>query len=165
MPKAALAQDEEGRLAVLQQYRVLDTVAESTFDEIVKLAASICDTPVSLLSFVDRDRQWFKASVGTSLSETSRDISFCAHAILQEELLFVPDACLDERFADNPAVTGEPGIRFYAGVPLVTRDGYALGTLCVADVKPRELTQEQLEKLQALASAVMLLLEVRRFGS
>ena len=160
--KAPIPQDEEARLERLRQYQVLDTAAEQAFDDITKMAADVCQTPVSLLTFVDRNRQWFKSNIGLSAKETSRDIAFCAHAILQPDLFVVPDALADERFAKNPLVTHDPNIRFYAGMPLVTEDGHAVGTLCVLDRVPRELTQDQLTKIKVLAKSVLLLLEMRR---
>lgn len=132
-PAAAIPKNEVKRLKVLWQYDVLDTVPEEVFDDLTDLAAHICEAPVALISLVDENRQWFKAKVGTSLKETSRDISFCAHAILNDDLLLISDATKDPRFHDNPLVTGPQKIRFYAGAPLVTPDGHALGTLCVAE--------------------------------
>ena len=160
--KAPVPQDEEARLERLRQYQVLDTAAEQVFDDITKMAADVCQTPISLLTFLDKNRQWFKSNIGLSAKETSRDIAFCAHAILQRDLFVVPDAMSDERFARNPLVTHDPNIRFYAGMPLVTDDGHALGTLCVLDRVPRELTQDQANKIKALAKSVLMLLEMRR---
>ena len=154
--------DEEERLEVLRQYQILDTAAERVFDDITELAADVCETPISILTFIDRNRQWFKSKVGISASETSRNLSFCAYAILQDDLFVIPDAMADERVSDNPLVMQEPNLRFYAGMPLISRDGLALGTLCVIDQKPRDLTPEQEAKLRSLAASVMLLLEMRR---
>jgi GAF domain-containing protein len=117
--------NEKKRLKVLWQYEVLDTVPEEVFDDLTELAARICEAPIALISLVDEKRQWFKSKFGTGVNETSRDFSFCAHAITQPDLFIVPDATLDKRFAQNPLVTSEPKIRFYAGAPLVTPDGYA----------------------------------------
>jgi len=154
--------NEGKRLKVLWQYEVLDTVPEEMFDDLTELAASICEAPIALVSLVDEDRQWFKSAHGLSQRETSRDISFCAHAICQSGLFIVPDAHKDRRFKDNPMVVDEPRIRFYAGSPLVTADGYALGTLCVLDQQPRTLTPFQKRALQLLARVVVSQLELRR---
>lgn len=162
MKTAPIPQNEARRLKVLWQYEVLDTVPEEIFDDLSELAGTICDAPISLISLVDESRQWFKARTGISAQETSRDISFCAHAILQPGLFIVPDATQDERFKDNPLVTGEANVKFYAGAPLITPDGYALGTLCVLDNKPRELRPEQLKALRLLARIVVSQLELRR---
>jgi GAF domain-containing protein len=156
------APKEKRRLKVLWQYDVLDTPPEALFDDLTELAARICEAPVALISLVDENRQWFKSKVGTTLQETSRDISFCAHAIRQPGLFIVPDATKDERFASSPLVTSEPNIRFYAGAPLISPDGYALGTLCIIDKVPRELRQEQKEALTILARHVVSQLELRR---
>jgi signal transduction histidine kinase len=161
---APLPVNETERLATLYGLNVLDSPPEKDFDDIVALAAAVCGVPMSLVSLIDTDRQWFKASVGTDLVETSRDLSFCAHAILGRELLVVPDARQDPRFADNPAVARKGGVRFYAGAPLVTTDGYALGTLCVVDSRPRRLDVEQLQALHALARQVTSQLELRRYA-
>jgi GAF domain-containing protein len=159
---APILPNEKKRLKVLWQYEVLDTVPEEVFDDLTELAARICDAPIALISLVDEKRQWFKSKFGTDVAETSRDISFCAFAITQPDLFIVPDATLDERFADNPLVTSEPKIRFYAGVPLITPDGYALGTLCVIDKVPRELRPEQKQALNIVARHVVSQLELRR---
>jgi len=154
--------NEKKRLKVLWQYEVLDTVPEEMFDDLTELAASICEAPVALVSLIDEDRQWFKSAQGVTLRETARDISFCAHAICRSGLFIVPDARKDPRFKSNPMVTGEPRIRFYAGSPLVTPDGYALGTLCVIDKKPRTLSAFQKRSLQLLSRVVISQLELRR---
>jgi len=154
--------NEAKRLNVLWQYDVLDTVPEEVFDDLTDLAAMICEAPIALISLIDEDRQWFKSKIGITVSETSRDISFCAHAILQDDLFLVPDATRDSRFKNNPLVTGSQKIRFYAGVPLVTPDGHALGTLCVLDKKPRKLRPEQQDALRVLARHVVSQLELRR---
>jgi GAF domain-containing protein len=154
--------NEKKRLKVLWQYEVLDTVPEELFDDLTELAARICEAPIALISLVDEKRQWFKSKVGTSVNETSRDFSFCAHAIRQSDLFIVPDATKDARFASNPLVTSDPRIRFYAGAPLITADGYALGTLCVIDKVPRELRPDQKQALIILARHVVTQLELRR---
>src|SRR6266436_6022733 len=153
---------EKKRLKVLWQYEVLDTVPEEVFDDLTELAARICEAPIALITLVDEKRQWFKSKVGLTTKETSRDISFCGHAIGQSDLFIVPDATLDKRFAENPLVTTDPKIRFYAGAPLITPDGHALGTLCVIDKVPRELSHDQKQGLKVLARHVMTQLELRR---
>jgi signal transduction histidine kinase len=160
--KAPLPDNEPDRLAALYSLDILDSDPEQDFDDIVSLAANVCGAPMSLVTLVDTDRQWFKARIGTDLTETSRDLSFCAHAILGRDLLVVPDATKDARFADNPVVTTEGGIRFYAGAPLVTTEGHALGTLCVIDNRPRRADVEQLQALRALARQVTSQMELRR---
>ena len=155
--------DENERLAELAALNVLDTPAEEAFDSLVRLAAFVCGTPVSLVSLVDAERQWFKAGVGLNATETPRDTSFCGHAIANPDQLFVvTDASRDERFRDNPLVTGDPNIRFYAGMPLKTGAGSAVGTLCVIDRVPRELTVMQREALVTLSNAVVAQLNLRR---
>ena len=154
--------NEKKRLKVLWQYEVLDTVPEELFDDLTELAARICEAPIAMISLVDEKRQWFKSRIGTDVRETSREVSFCSHAIRQSDLFIVPDATLDKRFARNPLVTSEPRIRFYAGAPLITPDGYALGTLCVLDKSPRQLRQEQKQALTILARHVVSQLELRR---
>jgi anti-sigma regulatory factor (Ser/Thr protein kinase) len=153
--------DETARLAALRKYRILDTDPEQAFDDLTLLASHVCGTPIALISLLDADRQWFKSRVGLSITETSRSVSFCAHAIRQNGLFIVPDARDSPRFRDNPFVAAENGIRFYAGAPLITPAGYALGTLCVLDRVPRTLTTEQLEALQALRRQVEAQLELR----
>ena len=162
MKSPALPVDEKQRLVALHSYGLLDTPPEQTYDDITSLAATVCGTPTALISFVDENRQWFKSKVGFAMRETPRDISFCGHAILQNDLFIVPDATLDERFHDNPLVTGKPNIRFYAGTPLTTKTGETLGTLCVIDYKPRQLSQTQKESLSRLGRQTAALLELRR---
>ncbi|GAB7049942.1 GAF domain-containing sensor histidine kinase [Catenuloplanes indicus] len=162
--EAAKPENEAGRLATLHDLEVLDTDPEQEFDDIVKLASHVCGVPMSLVSLVDADRQWFKAKVGLEADQTSREVSFCAHAILGKDLMVVPDVHQDRRFADNPMVVGDPGVRFYAGAPLVTSDGFALGTLCVVDSEPRRLTLDQLQALRALSRQVTAQLELRRYA-
>lgn len=160
---APTPQNETARLRTLRAYGVLDTAAEQAYDDIVNIASHICHTPISLVSLVDADRQWFKARHGLDADQTPREHAFCAHAILDPgALMEVPDATSDQRFANNPLVTGDPNIRFYAGVPLVAPDGAALGTLCVIDREPRKLTTEQSNTLRALARQVISQLELHR---
>ena len=162
MSAAGLPPNEGRRLEALRSYGVLDTDFESEYDELCRLAAAICETPIALISFVDHDRQWFKAVVGLGVREIDRDAAFCAHAIWQDKIFEVPDATRDPRFADNPLVLGDPDIRFYAGQPLVNADGLALGTLCTIDRVPRTLTPNQRTALDILARQVVVNLELRR---
>jgi len=162
--KPPIPLNEHARLDLLRQYDILDTPAEPVFDEIAARAADICQTPVSLITFVDRDRAWFKSNTGLDLREVPRDSFFCAHAICQDEPYVVADLLADERFTHNPLVTQKPHLRFYAGVPLISPEGLALGTLCVIDRKPRELTAGQMDQLKELAKGAVLLLEIRRAG-
>lgn len=154
--------DEAGRLKALRRYRILDTDPERAFDDLTMIASQICGTPIALISLVDENRQWFKSRLGLQVQETSRSVSFCAHAIQQHGIFLVPDTLNDARFRDNPLVRGEPHIRFYAGRPLMTPEGDALGTLCVIDRHPRELTLYQKEGLAALQRQVEAQLELRR---
>lgn len=163
MPAAAKPANEYSRLAVLEALGILDTAPEEDFDDIVAIAAAICDVPVATITLVDSQRQWFKARVGVDAAETPRDIAFCAHAILTPDSpLVVPDAAADARFSDNPLVTGE-GYRFYAGVPLIA-DGMPVGTVCVLDFKSRELSDRQLAALEALSRQTSRLIELRSAG-
>lgn len=154
--------DEAGRLAALRRYRILDTEPERNFDDLAHLASYICGTPMALITLVDAERQWFKSRIGIPVTETPRAVSFCTHAILEPDMFIVPDAFQDQRFRDTPLVLGATEVRFYAGASLVTPDGYALGTLCVMDSHPRELTAEQLEALSALRRQAQSQLELRR---
>ncbi|SBO43268.1 GAF domain-containing protein [Cyanobium sp. NIES-981] len=160
--RPTVAPREQARLEALKGYRVLDTAPEQSYDDITLLATQLCSVPIALISLVDAERQWFKSRVGVDVSETSRDVSFCAHAIQGEEPLVVRDAREDERFRDNPLVTRAPHIVFYAGVPLCTPDGFRIGTLCVIDHQPRDLSDAQLRSLEALARQVVLQLELKR---
>ncbi len=153
-------EQEQQRLLALANYQILDTPEKTAFDDIVEVASLICEAPIAVINFIDRDRQWFKAEKGLGVRETPLDISICAHAILQPGLFIVPDTTLDLRFANHPLVTGEPHLRFYAGALLESSDGYPLGTLCVLDYQPRELTERQRFALQALANQVMAHMEL-----
>jgi signal transduction histidine kinase len=158
--------NEKQRLKSLQEYNILDTLPEQEYDEITKIASYICNTPISLISLVDDKRQFFKSVRGLDVSETSRETSFCAHAInIPDEIMVIPDSRLDERFADNPLVTGDPHVIFYAGVPLVDPQGYALGTLCIIDNKPAKLSSIQIDLLKSLSNQVVKLFELRRANS
>ena len=157
-----ISTDEEARLSALRRYKILDTVPEQRFDDLALLASQICNAPMALITLVDADRQWFKSRVGVEPSETPRSLSFCAHAMRQPELFVIPDTLEDARFRDNPMVTGEPFIRFYAGASLLSREGLPLGTLCVADRVPRTLTDEQAAALDALRRQAQAQLELRR---
>lgn len=162
MQIAPLPDDEAARLNALCQYQILDTPPEAVFDDLTNLAASTCGTPIAFMSLVDVDRQWFKSKVGTDRAETSREVAFCSHTVLQQDILIVPDTLLDERFATNPLVAAEPYIRFYAGVPLTTPEGYSIGTICVIDFVPREIGASQIEMLWFLSRQAVTQLELRR---
>lgn len=156
---------ETARLQELKRLLIMDSTEETAYDDIVRLAAGICGTPMALISLVDDSRQWFKARIGLQVQETPREHAFCAIAIQRpEQAMVVRDALADPRFATNPLVTDAPSIRFYAGAPLVTSGGHALGTVCVLDSEPRELGAEQLAQLQALAQQVIVMLEARIGG-
>ena len=165
MIAAPVRADEQQRLAALASYDIMDSGAEAAFDEIVRAASLALGCEIGLVSLVDDQRQWFKAKIGIDAEETAREYSFCAHAVFDRSPLIVPDATRDERFRDNPLVTGDPDIRFYAGAPLIGEDGHALGSLCVIDSSPRdEFDDTELEILQILSRQVMRLIEARRVG-
>lgn len=163
MIEPAIPENEIERLRDLESYSILDTLPETEYDEITKLAAMICQVPIALISLIDNDRQWFKSHFGINVSETPRALAFCAHAINNpSEVLSVPDARLDDRFKDNPLVTSSPNVTSYTGVPLVSTSGYPLGTLCVIDTNPKEMNQDQIESLKALSNQVIRLFELRK---
>lgn len=157
-----MAEDPEQRIAALAEYGVMDTPEEQVFDDLTRLTSFICGTPIALITLLDQERQWFKSKVGIDASETPLDQAFCAHAIEDEKVFLVPDAAQDKRFAKNPLVTGKPNIRFYAGAPLRTSAGVALGTLCAIDRVPRVFSEAQVQALEALARQVMWALEYRK---
>ena len=162
MGTPSMSMDDAARVSALQKYAILDSEPEQAFDDLTFLASYVCKAPIALISLVDENRQWFKAKVGISATETSRDIAFCSTAIQQADVFVVPDAMRDQRFCTNPLVVSEPNIRFYAGAPLINEDGYALGTLCVLDQTPRELAAEQRAALKALSRLVLMQMEFRR---
>jgi GAF domain-containing protein len=163
MKAADIPANELERLQSLNEHELLDTSPEDLYDDITRIATEITGTPTSLITLVDKDRQWFKSKQGTDDTETTREVSFCAHAILHpDEVFIVPDARYDDRFFDNPLVTGNSRIVFYAGVPIKDSTGHALGTLCVIDSRPRELSEQQLEALKALANLVKAHFELRK---
>jgi GAF domain-containing protein len=163
--KAGLPENEVARLEALRQYNILDSAPEQAFDDITKIAAFICGTPIAIMSLIDRERQWFKSKIGLEDNQTPREQAFCAYTILEPKLMEVEDARTDNRFVDNALVLGAPNIRFYAGAPLLTPDGSALGSLCVIDRHPRKLSVEQKSCLETLAHFVMTTLELRRASS
>jgi two-component system, sensor histidine kinase len=164
MKPAPIPADEERRLRKLRAYQILDSETEASFDDLALLAAEICRAPVALVSLVDETRQWFKASVGMGEKQSPRDLAFCAHAILQREVFTVADARADDRFSANPLVTGAPHVRAYAGAPLVTKQGEALGTVCVIDHQPRAFSESEQRCLRVIASQVLLRMEIRRLN-
>ena len=158
---APIPDNEEDRLCALESYAVLDSEPERAFDDLAQLAADVCETPYAVITFVDRNRQWFKASIGFNGRESSRELSFCAHTILADGVLVIPDATTDPRFCESPVVLGEPRLRFYAGAPLITPEGHRIGTICTFDTLPRELAPRQVSALERLASLVMNQLALR----
>ncbi len=163
MPLSLDAQEQERARQLELDGRGFDEFAETAYDDITRLAADVCGTPIALISVVDGERQWFKSRIGLDATETSREFSFCVHAICNPlEVMVVEDTTEDPRFAANPFVTGEPYIRFYAGAPLLTSSGHALGTICVIDNQPRSITREQMNQLQFLAQQVVEVLEKRK---
>ena len=154
--------EEEIRLRSLAEFRILGTEPESCYDDITQIAASTCDVPISLMTLVDKDRQWFKSKIGLEIKQTPRDWSFCTHAIKENTPLIIEDALKDKRFINNPLVTSDPKIRFYAGFPLKTNDGNKLGTLCVIDRKPGFLNPRQLNIMKLLSNQIVSFLELRK---
>ncbi len=161
MLKPPIPSNEEERLRELRKFEVLDTLPEDIFDEITRIAARICGTKIALVSLVDAKRQWFKSRHGLEATETPREVSFCGHAILQDDLFLVEDSSLDPRLSDNPLVVNAPSVKFYAGVPLKTPSGHRIGTLCVIDSQKKSLTEKQAEVLRVLAREVIEILEIR----
>ena len=162
MPSSLLPENEAERIEALNEYRILGTSPEQLYDDITKIAATVCSTPIALMSLVDVDRQWFKSKVGVDVQETPRDWSFCAHAIHSSDPLIIPDATNDSRFVGNPLVCGDPQIRLYAGFPLENSASFRLGTLCVIDRTPRHLTGRECDVMKALARQVVAFLELRK---
>jgi len=162
MKSAPLPPDEAARLRALKRYQLLNSLPEQVYDDITRLASEICSTPIAMLNLIDENRQWTKATYGLDASDMPREQSFCAHAILDpSEVMIVPDTRYDERFFDNPLVTGEPYVAFYAGMPIINAEGYAFGTLCLVDSRPRELPEHKLELLKALAKLVQTNFDLR----
>ena len=162
MPAAQPPDNEIQRLNALNEYRILGTKPEQSYDDITNIASSVCSTPIALLSLIDTDRQWFKSKVGVEIQETPRDWSFCAHAIHSSDPLIIPDALMDDRFRDNPLVCGDPNIRLYAGFPLENSKALRVGTLCVIDRVPRQLNDKECGVMKALARQVVSFLELRK---
>lgn len=163
MKSAKIPKNEEERLKVLDKYKILDTLPEEDYDAIAKIASGICDSPIALISLIDKDRQWFKSNYGLETRETPRELAFCSHSILNpDDLFIINDARKDDRFFDNPLTTEDPNVIFYAGAPLNTSEGFPLGTLCVIDNKPKILTQSQKDSLKLLAKQVVSLLDLRK---
>ena len=150
-----IPENDQERLEALQSYDILDTAPEEALDHFTDLAAAYLDTPIALISLVDESRQWFKSRHGLDATETARELAFCSHAIMDDQVFIVGDATKDERFASNPLVTGDPNVRFYAGAPLINKDGFRLGTLCAIDDKPREISKNEERILKMLAELVI----------
>lgn len=163
--KAPRPANESKRLAALRRYQILDTVPERDYDDITALACYVCATPIAFMSLVDEARQWFKSKTGVEATETSRDVAFCAHTVMGTELMVVSDALEDARFAQGPLTQAAPNVRFYAGMPLVTPEGYSVGALCVVDREPRTLTPAQATALKALGRQAVQLMELRRVSA